>query len=838
MPTVSYGIANTADDAFSSSTLNSDEGVIIGNLSAVFGSAYPLKSLFRFLAVAVPQGATIDTATLSLTYNPSGPSGLPVGQFDSNSGPLYGVAQDNVASTAPTSIGSLPKTTASTDVINATGTFTVDVTAQVAEITSRAGWASGNALAFVTDGTSAGSAFIEVYDYSSSTSQAAQLSITYSTGGGSPTLNDLTLDNSSVVEAASVGSAVGSLVGLTSGSTPTLTDDASGRFALDGTTIEVASALTPGSYDIEVTETLTGATNTPNISTITITVTEAPLIQYVGSQTGTNTLTLPGHQAGDLILLFAYRDGSNTAPSVPTGQNWTTVQNPTGANTNSHALAAKVATSSSEGVGTFTSATTVIAHVYRPKASYVLAIGAVATPGTGSSTTVTYPALTLQDTVGDSVVVGFAGHRSTNTTLETPPAGMVNRSTAVDGTDEAAGHDTNTGVSSWSATAVSVGGTSSGWRATTVEVKVAPDLPPITGSLTATLAASALSAAAAVLVAGSLVATLAPATVTASGQVLVTGSASATLAPSTVSASGQAPITGSLSATLAPATVSATGSVGNPPIDGSLNATLAPSTLEATGQVIVSGSASVMLAPSTLSAQGSVPITGQASATLAASTLSGSGSVPVTGSASTTLQPSTVEASGSVPVSGSATVSLAPATLNATAVVPVSGSLTATLQPATLDAYGASVDVIIGTLNVTLAPSTVAATGQVQIQGAASSTLSPSTLSAQGQVGITGAANASLSPSTLSGVGSAPITGNAALGLSPATVEASGAVPVIGSLSATLQPATVEAFGTSGELPDVPPERRITLPGRDRSVALPGRLRRVTVSARPRRITL
>lgn len=802
MPTVSYSIANTADDvAYIPGT-----GLIDTNVGAGDTGGAGVFAGIRFVGVVIPQGATIDNATLTLVKDVPSSFGGPWGL-------LKGVNVDNAPAWTTTSPQSATKTTQSVTVVDGS-TQNYDVAAIIQAIVNRAGWSSGNALAFAGDPTGA-TGVMSWLDYSTSTTNCAQLSITYSTGGGSPTLNDLTLSNASVVETASVGATVGSLVGLTSGSTPTLTDDASGRFSLDGTAIKVASALTPGSYDIEVTEALTGATNTPNVSTITITVTEAPLIQYVGSRVGTNT-----------------------PPTVATGQNWTTVQNPTGANTNSHALAAKVATSSSEGVGTFTNATTVITHVYRPKSGYVLAAGAAATPGTGSSTTVTYPALTLQDTGGNSVVVGFAGHRSTNTTLETPPAGMVNRSTAVDGTDEAAGHDTNTGVSSWSATAVSVGGTSSGWRATTVEVKVAPDLPPITGSLTATLAASALSAAAAVLVAGSLAATLAPATVTASGQVPVTGSASATLAPSTVSASAQAPITGSLSATLASATVSATGSVGNPPIDGSLNATLAPSTLEATGQVIVSGSASATLTPSTLSAQGSVPITGQATATLAASTLSGSGSVPVIGSASTTLQPSTLEASGSVPVSGSATVSLAPATLNATAVVPIGGSLTATLQPATLDAYGASVDVIIGTLNVTLAPSTVTATGQVPIQGAVSSTLSPSTLSAQGQVSITGSANAALSPSTVSGIGSVPITGNAALGLSPATVQAFGAVPVVGSLSATLQPATVEAFGTSGELPDVPPERRITLPGRDRSVALPGRLRRVTVSARPRRITL
>ena len=469
MPTVSYGIANTADDAVYTPAIASAAAVFLGNFS---GTEYggPAVALFRFLGVAVPQGATITEAHIDVTYNPAGPGG--VGRVGSGAGLIYGVAQDNVGSTTPANIPSLPKTTASSAVPNTTGTFSIDVTDEAQEVVSRGGWSSGNAMGFVADGSSAStSEWIELYDYSSSTTLCAQLSITY-TAGGPPTLSELTLSPATTTEAAVIGDTVGALSGMTAGSTLSLTDSASGRFSLDGSSIKVASALTVGTYSITVRETLDGATNTPRDTSLSITVTEAPPLSFVGSATGTTSATMPAHQAGDLILCWAYRDGSNTLPTLPSGQNWTTLNGVTGANTNSAYLVGKIATSSSEGVGTFTSATSVIVQVYRPRSGYTATWSAVAA-NTGASTTVNYPALTLQTGDGSSWVAAFSGHRSTNTSLETPPAGMTLRSTVVDATDEAAGFDTNGGVASWPSTNVSVGGTSSGWRSAVVEIVVA-----------------------------------------------------------------------------------------------------------------------------------------------------------------------------------------------------------------------------------------------------------------------------------------------------------------------------------------------------------------------------
>ena len=201
-------------------------------------------------------------------------------------------------------------------------------------------------------------------------------------------------------------------------------------------------------------------------------------ISRVGSQTGTNTVTLPAHQAGDLIVYFAYRDGSNTAPSLPGSRNWTPQYNG-GANTNSLRVAYKIAAGSSETTGTFTNATSSIAVVYRGvNQSTPVGDGQ---PGGASSTTLSYTGLTLANSAGASWVVGFGGHRSANVAIDTAPTGLPNVTSVSDATDEAALFDSNGGVTAWTTQTAAVGGTSSGWRTYTLEIRHA-DVAPLAGA--------------------------------------------------------------------------------------------------------------------------------------------------------------------------------------------------------------------------------------------------------------------------------------------------------------------------------------------------------------------
>ena len=189
-------------------------------------------------------------------------------------------------------------------------------------------------------------------------------------------------------------------------------------------------------------------------------------ITYIGEATGTTSATLPPHQSGDLILAFAFRDGSTTLPTQPSG--WSFLDG-TGANSCAGRVSYKVATSDSETTGTWTNATTVIFLIYRG-----VNLGnplSLSNRSTGSSTTVNYNTNAFWQ--GLSRLLTFAGHRSTNTALETPPGTLTLIVNAVDASDEAAAfHSTVDNFGDWASTNVSVGGTSSGWITFTLRLRV------------------------------------------------------------------------------------------------------------------------------------------------------------------------------------------------------------------------------------------------------------------------------------------------------------------------------------------------------------------------------
>jgi len=155
-------------------------------------------------------------------------------------------------------------------------------------------------------------------------------------------------------------------------------------------------------------------------------------------------------------VVFAYRDGSNSAPSLASG--FTNISSSGGANTNSSRLAYKWAASSSESVGTWTNATDIIVHVYRG----VTRIG-TSTVGSGSSASVTYPALTLEK-AGTSWVARFAGNRTSIT--GGTPGGYTQRQTQT----RVKGLDSNGAVPSDPGAATQAG-TNTGWHARSLELR-------------------------------------------------------------------------------------------------------------------------------------------------------------------------------------------------------------------------------------------------------------------------------------------------------------------------------------------------------------------------------
>jgi len=236
------------------------------------------------------------------------------------------------------------------------------------------------------------------------------------------------------------------------------------------------SQTVPSAFTISVTSLITNtiyhyrgyATNSTGTGyTADATFTPASTITFVAATSASGvSVTIPTHNVGDLLVIYAYRDGNNAAPTVPTGSGWTSIATTGGANNNSSALAYKIATGGDVS-GTWTNATQVIVHVYRGVAASPIGANAFQS---GNSNTVTYSALTMSVTNSSSWVVGFGGDRGTNTNVQNPPIGMINRTVILDTLSEVAGHDTNTGVSLWGAQNVSVVAKNA-WMTRVLEIK-------------------------------------------------------------------------------------------------------------------------------------------------------------------------------------------------------------------------------------------------------------------------------------------------------------------------------------------------------------------------------
>ena len=203
-------------------------------------------------------------------------------------------------------------------------------------------------------------------------------------------------------------------------------------------------------------------------------------ISRSGSCAGTNSCTLSAVNTGDLVLVYAFRNGSITAPSLPASNtSIVTVATTTGGTVASFlAYCRKASSGSDTGTGTATNATNIVAVAYSGtsidttancpttainvngldgKAECTTAANCFAK----TSTTTTYRAITTSSGNTSSWVVGFQG--GTGSSLCTP-TGM----TAVTSSGTAGVSDTNTAVASWAAATCSV--TSETWMMYDVEV--------------------------------------------------------------------------------------------------------------------------------------------------------------------------------------------------------------------------------------------------------------------------------------------------------------------------------------------------------------------------------
>lgn len=176
-------------------------------------------------------------------------------------------------------------------------------------------------------------------------------------------------------------------------------------------------------------------------------------VSFVGATSAEATsLTLPAHQAGDLIVIYARGlSGAPTPPTLPSG--WVQIQR-FSLSTNSVSVCWKIASSSAETSGTWTNAEQLMALVYRHTTNY-LGLGLSAASSGTNATSIIYPTLTTYPASGWVLGLGSAKNDSNlNTNFDLAPSGMTNRHSAFGATYayEVVAHDTNANVASWSNT--------------------------------------------------------------------------------------------------------------------------------------------------------------------------------------------------------------------------------------------------------------------------------------------------------------------------------------------------------------------------------------------------
>lgn len=193
-------------------------------------------------------------------------------------------------------------------------------------------------------------------------------------------------------------------------------------------------------------------------------------ISRIGFSTAEATsISIPAHQVGDLIIIWAFRDGSVTNPTIGMS-GATTLTNASDGTSCSVSAAYKVALSTGETSGTWTNATVIAVAVYRLQASNKTPVGSQQSTS-GTSNTVSYASVINCKT--SSWIVGFAAHRSIDTTIESPPSGFTMQSNTVGASAEVVGFDTNGprgSTGSYPLTTVAISGTASGWMTTLIEI--------------------------------------------------------------------------------------------------------------------------------------------------------------------------------------------------------------------------------------------------------------------------------------------------------------------------------------------------------------------------------
>lgn len=136
-----------------------------------------------------------------------------------------------------------------------------------------------------------------------------------------------------------------------------------------------------------------------------------------------NTLTMPTHQANDLLILWQVNNVSNADPSVPTGWIGTGGGSSTGFAA-SHSF--RIAQSSSETIPAQSNTNSIAVAVYRDTAKYTVGPGYDNGSSGGSQGYIQYPG-GVREFPGSSWIVRLGAHKTATNQNSNLPAGYVAR---------------------------------------------------------------------------------------------------------------------------------------------------------------------------------------------------------------------------------------------------------------------------------------------------------------------------------------------------------------------------------------------------------------------------
>jgi hypothetical protein len=452
---------------------------------------------------------------------------------------------------------------------------------------------------------------------------------------------------------------------------------------------------------------------------------------WVAANATTQTVTLPTHSTGDMLIVRAGMKHATLPGDITCGTaGWARIDQhnngttASGNGTGDVQIAAfwKVATSASETNPVITYHASVAAT---PSCAVATSISPTAgkafvTPlaDAGSIAAATSYSATMGShiaaTAGD-FLIGFAVTND-NTTLTVPtftqtgitfaavvesPAAALSSATSNDIAADGCYRIANSGTSS--AAAVFTGTNSVADVGAAMVIRLREEDPPaVTGTGAVSLPATTTDGTGAEIFTATGASTLAAATVEGAGAEVFTATGAATLAASTVEGSGLEEFTATGAATLAASTVDGTGE-------------------HTGGEVAPEGTGAVSLAATTVTGSGELGLTATGAAALAAMTVSGTGAIVLTGTGAAALAAMTTSGTGLIILTGSGAVSLPAVTVagDGTHTGPVAPTATgAVVLPAQMVAgSGVHTANATGTGAVALSASTVAGDG-LHIQNA------------------------------------------------------------------------------------------------------------------------